>query len=143
LNVEVVADHKEYKPGEQATVKVKLTEANGEPFVGSTVLTVYDKSVEYISGGSNVPDIKDYFWKWRRHHHPQIETNVNHFYYNLLRRGERAMNNLGIFGATVVEEERGFVDVNGALEMKKGEMFFGAAGGGLGGGAPGPMAPMA
>ncbi len=104
LSVEVVANRKEYKPGEDATVKVKLTDASGEPFVGSTVLTVYDKSVEYISGGSNVPEIKDYFWKWRRHHQPQMETNVNAFYNNLLRRNERGMGNLGIFGATVIEE---------------------------------------
>ncbi len=26
---------------------------------------MYDKAVEYISGGSNVPDIKAFFWKWR------------------------------------------------------------------------------
>ena len=32
----------------------------GSPFVGSTVLAVYDKAVEYISGGSNVPDIKEF-----------------------------------------------------------------------------------
>ncbi len=32
LNIEVVADHKEYKPGQgaKATVKMKLTDANGE-----------------------------------------------------------------------------------------------------------------
>ena len=32
---------------------------------------MYDKAVEYISGGSNVPEIKEFFWKWRRHHQPQ------------------------------------------------------------------------
>src|SRR5262249_7066503 len=126
-----------------------LTEANGEPFVGSTVVTVYDKSVEYISGGSNVPDIKDYFWKWRRHHHPQIETNVNHYYYNLLRRGERPMNNLGIFGATVVEEERANMMLEGVKADVGGDMFgaakggFGGGLGGFAGGVPAPMAPMA
>jgi uncharacterized protein YfaS (alpha-2-macroglobulin family) len=151
LNVEVVADQQEYRPGQQATVKVKLTEANGEPFVGSTVVTVYDKSVEYISGGSNVPEIKDYFWKWRRHHHPQIETNVNHTYHNLLRRGERGMGNLGIFGATVVEEERDRMML-GQREEQGQNMFLGRAGaakgfggfaGGAGGGPEAMMAPMA
>ena len=38
---------------------------------GSTVLAVYDKAVEYISGGSNVPEIKAFFWKWKRYHHPR------------------------------------------------------------------------
>src|SRR5205814_4034305 len=51
LNVEVLANKPEYKPGEKAKVKVRLSEQNGKPFEGSTVLTVYDRSVEYISGG--------------------------------------------------------------------------------------------
>ena len=38
--------------------------------MGSTVLAVYDKAVEYISGGSNVPGIKEFFWKWKRSHQP-------------------------------------------------------------------------
>jgi uncharacterized protein YfaS (alpha-2-macroglobulin family) len=140
LDVQVVADQQEYKPGQDAKVKIKLIDSNGEPFVGSTVVTVYDKSVEYISGGSNVPDIKDYFWKWRRHHHPQIETNVNHNEGNLLRRGERNMNDLGIFGATVVEEmnqaRRGaMLRESGAADA----LGRGALGGALGGGG-GPMA---
>ena len=66
LNVEVKPSAEAYKPGEKAKVKIKLTDFNGEPFVGSTVVAIYDKSVEYISGGSNVPEIKEFFWKWRR-----------------------------------------------------------------------------
>ncbi|MBN1919024.1 MAG: alpha-2-macroglobulin, partial [Verrucomicrobia bacterium] len=68
LNVEVVPSAESYKPGEKAKVKVKLTDFFGEPFVGSVVMSVYDKSVEYISGGSNVPEIREFFWKWRRSH---------------------------------------------------------------------------
>ncbi len=146
LGVEVVSDRKEYKPGEQATVTVKLTDTNGEPFVGSTVLTVYDKSVEYISGGSNVPEIKEYFWKWRRHHNPQMETNVNAFFNNLMRRGERGMNNLGIFGATVIEEtRRNLGQAKGGVRVENEMAAFGRSGGfgGGGGGPGGPMAAMA
>jgi uncharacterized protein YfaS (alpha-2-macroglobulin family) len=149
LNVEVLANHQEYKPGEEATVKVKLTEANGEPFVGSTVLTVYDKSVEYISGGSNVPEIKEYFWKWRRRHNPQMETNVNHFFHNLLRPKERGMGDLGIYGATVIEERLNEMKLgrmepaNLTIYARAEEIRAVGFGGGLGG-APGmPMAPMA
>jgi len=58
LNVEVTPSAAQYKPGEKAPVKIKVTEQNGEPFAGSAVMTVYDKAVEYISGGSNVPDMK-------------------------------------------------------------------------------------
>jgi uncharacterized protein YfaS (alpha-2-macroglobulin family) len=98
LNVEVVPSQTEYLPGAEATVKVKLTDATGEPFVGSTVLTVYDKAVEYISGGSNVPEIKEFFWKWRRNHHPQRECTLDRWFHNLLKNGEIGMADLGAFG---------------------------------------------
>jgi len=68
LNVAVLPNKSEYKPGERASVKVKLTDAEGKPFVGTTAMSIYDRSVEYISGGSNVPEIKEFYWKWRRHH---------------------------------------------------------------------------
>ncbi|MGH9677824.1 MAG: copper resistance protein CopC, partial [Candidatus Acidiferrum sp.] len=80
INVEVLASKPEYKPGEKATMKVKLTDLLGKPFIGSTVLTIYDKSVEYIAGGSNVPEIKEFFWKWRRSHHPQTETSLGQWF---------------------------------------------------------------
>jgi uncharacterized protein YfaS (alpha-2-macroglobulin family) len=104
LNVEVLPSQTEYKPGAKATVKVKLTDAAGKPYVGSTVLTFYDKSVEYISGGSNVPEIREFFWKWRRHHQPQSEISNARWFQNLLRNGEIGMSNLGVFGALAVEE---------------------------------------
>jgi uncharacterized protein YfaS (alpha-2-macroglobulin family) len=106
LNVEVQPSAQEYLPGQKATVKLKLTDFFGKPFVGSTVLSVYDKSVEYIAGGSNVPEIREFFWKWRRHHNPQTESSLAHYLGNLLRRNEIGMSDLGIFGATVVEELR-------------------------------------
>jgi uncharacterized protein YfaS (alpha-2-macroglobulin family) len=104
LNVEITPSQTEYRPGQQATVKVRLTDLKGKPFVGSTVMTVYDRAVEYISGGSNVPEIKEFFWKWRRQHNTQTESNLGHFLMNLLRQGETGMSNLGIFGEAVVEE---------------------------------------
>jgi uncharacterized protein YfaS (alpha-2-macroglobulin family) len=104
LDVAVTPSQTEYKPGQKASVKIKLTDANGNPFVGSTVVSVYDKSVEYISGGSNVPEIKSFFWKWRRHHHPGYESNLQRSSWQQLRRGEIGMNDLGIFGGSVVEE---------------------------------------
>jgi uncharacterized protein YfaS (alpha-2-macroglobulin family) len=104
LNVEVLPSKTEYKPGQEATVKVKVTDIHGKPYAGSTVLSIYDKSVEYISGGSNVPEIKEFFWKWRRHHSPQTESSLSRHLGNLLRSGEVPMSNLGVFGETVVEQ---------------------------------------
>ena len=74
LNVDVAAvGRRRTSRAQKAKVKVKLTDLAGKPFVGSTVVAIYDKAVEYISGGSNVPEIKEFFWKWRRSHNPQTE----------------------------------------------------------------------
>ncbi|QDU46069.1 MG2 domain protein [Symmachiella dynata] len=104
LNVDVTPSAESYKPGEPAKVSIKLTDTDGEPFMGSTVLSIYDKSVEYISGGSNVPEIKAFFWKWRRRHTPQTESNLTRYFGNMLKPKEVAMQFLGAFGATVVDE---------------------------------------
>ena len=104
LNVEVLPSAKEYKPGEKAKVRLKLTDFFGEPFVGSTVLSIYDKSVEYISGGSNVPEIRAFFWKWRRRHHPQTQSSFGRWFSNLLRKGEIGMGHLGVFGHLIADE---------------------------------------
>jgi alpha-2-macroglobulin len=104
LDVAVEPSSDTYKPGQKATVNLKLTDSNGKPFIGSTVLAIYDKAVEYISGGSNVQDIKAFFWKWRRTHYAQSETNLMRMFWNLVEQNKRAMDNLGIFGETVTEE---------------------------------------
>ena len=65
LNLAVMPSSEIYKPGQNATLDFKLTDSDGKPFVGSTVVAVYDKALDYISGGSNVGDIREFFWKWR------------------------------------------------------------------------------
>ena len=98
LNVEVLPSAETFKPNEEARVKIKVTDFFGKPFSGTAVLAVYDKSVEYISGGSNVPEIKEFFWKWRRSHRAALETNLMRFFNNLLRSREIGMGNLGVHG---------------------------------------------
>jgi alpha-2-macroglobulin len=124
LGVEVKPSAEKYKPGEKAVVNVKLTGPDGKPFVGSTVVSIYDKAVEYISGGSNVPEIKSFFWKWRRQHHPQTESSLTHGGYNLVRTNAIAMQFLGIFGQSVVEEV--------GAEDKEAQTLEGAGSGGGG-----------
>ena len=104
LKLEVVPSAEKYKPGEKATVKIKLTDFFGEPFTGSLVASVYDKSVEYISGGSNVPEIKEFFWKWRRGHYPRTYSSLARSFRNMVRRGKQAMQFIGVFGYSVPEE---------------------------------------
>ncbi|MEA1951526.1 MAG: MG2 domain-containing protein, partial [Planctomycetota bacterium] len=98
LSVDVKPSSEAYKPGEKATVDVKLTDFRGRPFIGSTVIAIYDKSVEYISGGSNVPSIKEFFWKWRRSHHPRGNNNLTRSGRNLVLPNKPGMRDLGVFG---------------------------------------------
>jgi uncharacterized protein YfaS (alpha-2-macroglobulin family) len=105
LNLAVEPSAKEYQPGEKAKVTLKLTDAAGEPFVGSTVLSIFDKSVEYISGGSNVASIKEFFWKWRRDHRPYLESNLDRMFSNLVPPGQQQMEDLGVFGGSVADDQ--------------------------------------
>ena len=114
LNVAVQPSQPEYKPGQKATVKLKVTDFFGKPFVGSTVVSIYDKSVEYISGGSNVPEIKAFFWKWRRQHHPATESSLSRAGRNLTGPTGVAMQFLGLFGYSVADELRDDADKSGA-----------------------------
>ncbi|NQV23622.1 MAG: alpha-2-macroglobulin [Rhodopirellula sp.] len=122
LNVDVKPSSERYKPGEEATVSVRVTDHEGKPFVGSTVLSVYDKSVEYISGGSNVPEIREFFWKWRRSHHPNTHSNLNRWSGNLIKPGEPGMSNLGVFGDNIVEELEELSSIRG--QRREGRVSF-------------------
>jgi uncharacterized protein YfaS (alpha-2-macroglobulin family) len=104
LNVEVLPSATTCKPGETARVKVRLTDFFGKPFIGSTVMSVYDKAVEYISGGSNIQEIKAFFWKWRRHHAPATESSLDRLSSNLSVPKAPVMESLGLFGETVIDE---------------------------------------
>ncbi len=115
LNVSVEPSAQQYKPGEKSTLKFRVTDTAGEPYVGSLVVTMYDKAVEYISGGSNVPDIKEFFWKWRRHHNSYRETSLDRGGYDI---SDRSMANIGVFGHLAENEEMtgaGGVRVGGDL----------------------------
>ncbi len=144
LGVEVLPSAEQYKPGQKATVKLKLTNFAGKPFLGSTVVAIYDKSVEYISGGSNVPEIKAFFWKWRRQHQPQTESSLGRRTGNLVPPGAKGMGNVGIFGATSVDDldatERSEEKNRVAYRARDGGMMGGAFGGGGFGGAMAPGA---
>lgn len=117
LNVETIPSATTYKPGQKATLKVKLTDFAGKPYMGSTVLAVYDKSVEYISKGSNVPEIKDFFWKWRRHHYPQVECSLNRFFNNLYLPNTIPMQPVGVFGYSIADED----GTSSTVEQERGE----------------------
>jgi uncharacterized protein YfaS (alpha-2-macroglobulin family) len=98
LNVKVTPSKTDYRPGQKARLDLELTDFYGEPFQGSTVISVYDRAVEYISGGSNIPEIKSFFWKWRRHHRLNQQSSLDRRFYNLLENDEIPMKHIGAFG---------------------------------------------
>ncbi len=130
LNIAVEPSATEYKPGEKAKVKVKLTDFFGEPFAGSVVMSIYDKAVEYISGGSNVPEIRAFFWKWRRHHSVRMSSSLQRAFHNLLKEHEITLQNLGVFGDSVADLGLGEKDLRRASigrSMKKADAAPAAA----------------
>jgi uncharacterized protein YfaS (alpha-2-macroglobulin family) len=134
LNVEVKAEATDLRPGERANLHVRLTDLAGRPFVGSTVISVYDRALDLISGDQAIPDIRSFFWNHRRSHQPQLESSLSGRFGNLLRPGEEEMRRLGL-------SEEGLISLHGVVEMTAG------AAGGMGGVAAAPMmadgAPMA
>ncbi len=102
LNVEVKPSSENYKPGAKAKAEIYVTDLAGTPRTGQIVVSIYDKSVEYISGGSNVGDIKEFFWKWRRHHHPQSQSNLEKHFGNMTEPGQPGMQQLGIFSGEAI-----------------------------------------
>lgn len=101
LNVNIKSSSENYKPGEKAKAEIAVTDLDGKPVVGQTVVSIYDKSVEYISGGTNVGDIKEFFWEWRRHHYPQNDSNLDKYTQIFGEPNKPDMQNLGIFGYMV------------------------------------------
>jgi uncharacterized protein YfaS (alpha-2-macroglobulin family) len=123
LNVVVEPSAADYRPGQKAEVKLRVTDFHGQPFVGSLVVAMYDKSVEYISGGSNVPEIKDFFWRWRRDHQPLSETNLGRTFYPFQPPRTVGMGDLGAFGETVIVRESARA---GGVKLKSASRLGGA-----------------
>lgn len=109
LNVSVTSDATRYLPGAKAALSVKVTDLEGKPVAGALALTMYDQALEYISGGPNVPEIRSFFWKWRRSHQPQTEHSLTRSSHPLLRQNEAGMNVIGCFGLLGADGDDGQV----------------------------------
>ena len=106
ISVEVLPGKEKFKPREKATLKLKLRDENGEPYRGTTVVTVYDKSLEAIAGGSNVQNIRDFFWSWTRTFHGHGMRHSQHLAgRNLSKSKAPTMRTLGRFGRVLADKE--------------------------------------
>ncbi len=87
------------KPRENSALRITLRDAEGKPVVGSAVLTIYDKSLEAITGGSNISTIHQNFWSWKNSYYPRSSMDsVPQSPGNLLRPKAAGMQGLGRFG---------------------------------------------
>ncbi len=86
------------KPREISNLRVTLRDAAGKPVTGVAVLTVYDKSLEAITGGSNVGLIHESFWSWKNSYYPRGSFGfIPGSPGNLVRPEVAAMQTLGRF----------------------------------------------
>ena len=136
LKVEIQAAAAEVRPGQTTKVSLQLTDQHGEPVVGSTVVSIYDRALEYISGGSNVGAIRERFWSWRRHHQPHTESSLFRSTYQVTPPGEDSMNRIGLFGGLASPEmsrgdwESDFGDeTRGAFKKMRSLGYLGESGG--------------
>ncbi|HYO24498.1 MAG TPA: MG2 domain-containing protein [Lacipirellulaceae bacterium] len=107
FNVEVEPSAKEYLPGQNATVRFKLTDSEGKPLVGSTVVAIYDKALDYIAGSAGSADIREFFWKWRRAHHAMTETSLDRAEAPVAKNNDPTMQNVGVFGESSADQSGG------------------------------------
>ncbi len=87
------------KPRETSALRVTLRDAEGKPVTGTAVLAIYDKSLEAITGGSNVGLIYENFWTWKNNYYPgNIFATIPGSPGNLVRPKVERMLPLGRFG---------------------------------------------
>ncbi|QDT36171.1 alpha-2-macroglobulin family protein [Stratiformator vulcanicus] len=119
LDVSIEPSSESYRPGEDAEVTVTVKGPDGNPVTGSLAATIFDKSVEYISGGPNVGDIKEHFWKWRRNHNPSTYDNLSQWFSQVLKNNEESLQYLGTFGYIAMEESKDAEDQIGQRENER------------------------
>ena len=104
LTVELEPSKKSYKPSEKGAIKIRLKDNEGKPFKGHAVVTIYDKSLEYVSNHLP-PDIHAFFWKWQREplrwkSWDVYFVSLHKSFEQLLREGEVGMAPIGKYKRT-------------------------------------------
>jgi uncharacterized protein YfaS (alpha-2-macroglobulin family) len=131
LEVALQSDKAEYLPGEEAEITIQVADAQGHGLESSAVLAVYDRALEQIASDALPPDIREFFWKWRRHHHPQSVENLSRTTWPFGIQQMPSPEPLGIFGRSMADDADSFADKSprpGNLR-RKGVMLGGMGGG--------------
>lgn len=134
--VDVLPSAALYRPGDEAKVQVRLTDLDGKPFIGTSVISVYDASLEYISE-SSIPDIRNFYW-YRNQYYSAVNSCTLDRDFDLVEPTENSMQRLDwgrSNGWTVgfwMNGGGGFGGGGGGFGFG-----FGGGGGGFGGGGGG------
>lgn len=84
-------------PGETSSLQIQLRDSEGKPIRGTAALTIYDKALEAITGGSNIGPVHEAFWNWRNDYYNREKINsIPSSSGNLLRPKVTAMESIGI-----------------------------------------------
>jgi uncharacterized protein YfaS (alpha-2-macroglobulin family) len=98
LDIAIQPTKNEFLPGEEAEISVLVKDESGKPYAGSLCVTIYDRALEYISGGSNVEEIRSFFWKSRRYHRVSLSSSLRGGAGPYQPSTEIGMSTLGLFG---------------------------------------------
>ncbi len=121
IDVTLVPLKARVKPRESSALRVILRGADGKPVVGTAVVSIYDKSLEAISGGSNIGAIGENFWSWKNSFYSEEgKSSIPSSYGNLVRMNAVGMQPLGRFGGVMNDRDgqRGFGKGGARMMMK-------------------------
>ena len=106
--VEIDGDIEVVKPGETVSATVKIFDEKGKQTDASAVMSVYDKAIDLIAGGSNVKSLKEAFWSNRSiWPYSFLNTIVDGFNCIYLSGDKYFIRPLGLWGGFVGMNTRG------------------------------------
>ena len=104
-------------PGETVSATVKIFDEKGKAADASAVMTVYDKAIDLISGGSNVKNLKEAFWLDRLvSPYSFLNTGAIGFYL-LSLSGDKYFRPLGLWGEYGIGFSR--AETKGGSKLKR------------------------
>ncbi|QSH41773.1 MG2 domain-containing protein [Lentisphaerota bacterium ZTH] len=119
LKVKLSTTGSKHEPRSKCPVSIQITDYQGNPVTGQVVLTIYDKPLDALAGGSNIPSINKFFWDWKRYWSTRLGSSLSKHMPQLIKPGEVTMQPLGLFGyLPTPQPERGNeVSLGGKMRM--------------------------
>lgn len=115
--VEIDGDPEVVKSGETVSATVKIFDEKGKAADASAVMTVYDKAIDLIAGGSNVKSLKEAFWYDRLNlPYSFLNTGADGFYL-LSLSGDKYFGPLGLWGEYGIGFSR--AETKGGSKLKR------------------------